>query len=262
MRLYLELARRGFRRAAAYPAATFAGVFTNTIFGFINAAVLLSIFHYREQAGGYDARDTVTYVWITQGLLMPVAIFGWYELALRIRTGDVAIDLVRPLDVQLSGLAFDLGRAGFDLIFRAVPPFVVGALAFDLRFPSPGLAAAFLVSVAGAVVVSFGFRFLYNLAAFWLLDYRGAGMLALVVCWLLSGLFAPIAYYPQWLQTIVHVLPFYGIIQLPADVWLGKHTGPALAGVLALQAAWAVALLLAGRAVFGLAVRRVVIQGG
>jgi hypothetical protein len=116
----------------------------------------------------------VTYVWITQGLLMPVAIFGWYELALRIRTGDVAIDLVRPLDVQL-------------------------------RFPTPGLAAAFLVSVVGAVVVSYGFRFLYNLA-FWLLDYRGAGMLALVVCWLLCGLFAPIAYYPAWLQTIVHAL--------------------------------------------------------
>jgi ABC-2 type transport system permease protein len=262
MRLYLELARRGFRRAAAYPAATFAGVFTNTIFGFINAAVLLSIFHYRETAGGYDARDTVTYVWITQGLLMPVAIFGWYELALRIRTGDVAIDLVRPLDIQLSGLAFDLGRAAFDMLFRAVPPFVVGALAFDLRFPTPGLAAAFAVSVVGAVVLSYGFRFLYNLAAFWLLDYRGAGMLALVVCWLLCGLFAPIAYYPQWLQTVVHVLPFYGIIQLPADVWLGKHTGSALAGVLALQAAWALVLLVAGRAVFALAVRRVVIQGG
>jgi ABC-2 type transport system permease protein len=262
MRLYLELARRGFRRAAAYPAATFAGVFTNTIFGFINAAVLLSVFHYRSQAGGYDARDTVTYVWITQGLLMPVAIFGWYEIALRIRTGDVAIDLVRPLDIQLGGLAFDVGRASFDLIFRAVPPFVVGALVYHLRFPDGPHAAAFAVCVVLAVTVSYAFRFLYNLAAFWMLDYRGAGMLALVVCWFLCGLFAPVAFYPGWLQDIVHALPFYGIIQLPADVWLGKHTGAALLGVLALQAAWAVALILLGRAVFGLAVRRVVIQGG
>src|SRR4051795_8981018 len=157
MRLYLELARRGFRRAAAYPAATFAGVFTNTIFGFINAAVLLSIFHYREQAGGYDARDTVTYVWIVQGLLMPVAIFGWYELALRIHTGDVAIDLCRPLDVQIGGLAFDLGRASFDMVFRAVPPFVIGALVYDLRFPAAEVVPLFLVSVAFAVAVSFAF---------------------------------------------------------------------------------------------------------
>src|SRR4051812_39515350 len=160
MRLYLELARRGFRRAAAYPAATFAGVFTNTIFGFINAAVLLSVFRYRASAGGYDAQDTVTYVWITQGLLMPVAIFGWYELALRIRTGDVAIDLVRPLDVQLGGLAFDLGRASFDVIFRAVPPFVIGALAYHLRFPGADVVPAFAASVALAVAVSYGFRFL------------------------------------------------------------------------------------------------------
>src|SRR3954451_7818919 len=136
MRVYVELARRGFRRAAAYPAATFAGVFTNTIFGFINAAVLLTVFRFRSNVGGYDSRDLVTYVWLVQGLLMPVAIFGWYELALRIRSGDVAIDLCRPLDVQLGGLAFDLGRASFAVTFRAIPPFVIGALVYDLRFPA------------------------------------------------------------------------------------------------------------------------------
>src|SRR4051794_23323216 len=262
MRVYVELARRGFRRAAAYPAATFAGVFTNTIFGFINAAVLLSVYHYRRSAGGYDARDVVTYVWIVQGLLMPVAIFGWYELALRIRTGDVAIDLCRPLDVQLGGMAFDLGRASFDMIFRAIPPFVIGALVYDLRFPAAEAVPAFLASVALAVAVSYGFRFLYNLAAFWLLDYRGAGMFALVLSWLLSGLFAPLALYPHWLRNTIELLPFAAMIQTPVDVWLGKHAGAGLLGFLVLQLGWALALILLGRAIFGLAVRRVVIQGG
>jgi len=90
VRLYLELARRGYARAAAYPAATFAGAFTNTVFGFINVAILLALFRVRPLAGGYDARDAVTYVWVTQGLLMPISIFGWTELALRIRDGSIA----------------------------------------------------------------------------------------------------------------------------------------------------------------------------
>jgi ABC-2 type transport system permease protein len=262
VRLYLAFARRGFGRAAAYPGATVAGAFTNTVFGFINVAILLALFKQRAHAGGYDAQDAITYVWVTQGLLMPVAIFGWFELALRIRSGDISIDLCRPLDVQLSGLAFDLGRALFDLLFRGIPPLLVGALVYGLRTPSAPLAVAFLVSVTMAVALSFCFRFLYNLAAFWLLDYRGAAMMALLVSWLLSGLYAPIGLFPDWLKTIAQVLPFSGMIQVPVDVWLGKHQGLALAGVLAVQATWIVLLLGAGRAVFAQAVRRVVVQGG
>jgi hypothetical protein len=46
-RLWFELARRGYRRYAAYPGATWAGVFTNTFFGFLLANVLLAVFEER-----------------------------------------------------------------------------------------------------------------------------------------------------------------------------------------------------------------------
>jgi ABC-2 type transport system permease protein len=52
------------------------------------------------------------------------------------------------------------------------------------------------------------------------------------------------------------------MLQVPADVLLGEHTGAGLAGALAFQAAWAVLVLLAGRSVQALATRRVVVQGG
>ena len=80
MRLYWELARRGYRRYAAYPAATWAGVFTNTIFGFMQAYILLALYRHRDHVGGYDASDVVTYVWLTQGMLAAVQVFGWTDL--------------------------------------------------------------------------------------------------------------------------------------------------------------------------------------
>ena len=52
---YWEIARRGYRRYAAYPGATWAGVFTNTFFGFLIAYVLLAVFEQRDDVGGYDA---------------------------------------------------------------------------------------------------------------------------------------------------------------------------------------------------------------
>ena len=207
MRLDWEIAKRGWGRYAAYPAAAWAGAFTNSIFGFMQAYVLVALYAHRTDVGGYDVGDAVTYVWLGQALIMTVYVFGWDELALRIRDGSIATDLSRPLNPQRYWLAFDLGRAPFHFIFRGIPPFLIGAFAFDLHYPSPALAAAFAVSVFLAVVVSLGFRFLYNVAAFWIIDHRGVLRLSVTACLFFSGMTLPLAFFPNWLETFARVLP-------------------------------------------------------
>jgi ABC-2 type transport system permease protein len=262
-RLFFELARRGYRRYAAYPGATWAGVFTNTVFGFLLAYILLAVFDERETVGSYDAQDAVTYVWLAQGMLMTVYLWGWYEVALRVQSGDVATDLQRPLDFQTYWLAQDLGRALYHGLFRGVPPFIVGAFAFDVLLPRDRRVwLAFLASVTLAVVVSFAFRFLVNLAAFWVLDYRGVSMLASVASAFFSGQYLALAFYPEWLKVLAWSLPFAAMVQAPIEIYLGHAEGAELAGLLALQALWAAMLLLLGRALFGAGLKKLVIQGG
>jgi ABC-2 type transport system permease protein len=263
LRLGFELARRGYRRYAAYPGATWAGVFTNTFFGFVIAYVLLAVFEHRETVGNYDASDAVTYVWLAQGMLMTVYVWGWYEVAFRVQSGDIATDLQRPLDFQASWLASDLGRALYHALFRGVPPFLIGALAFDVHVPAdPVVWAAFVLSLVLAVIASFGFRFLFNLAAFWLLDYRGVGLLAMVVSTFCSGQVVPLTFFPDSIRTLVWALPFAAMVQAPIEVFLGQARGLELVGLLALQAFWAVALLLLGRLVLRSGMRKLVVQGG
>ena len=265
MRLHWELARRGFRRYAAYPGATVAGLFTNTFFGLLIAYVLLAVYETRVEVGGYDVVEAVTYVWLGQGLLSVVASFGptWSELARRIRSGDVATDLQRPLDLQAAGLAQDAGRAFYQLLFRALPPFVVGGLVFEITLPGDLLRwCAFALSVALAVVVSFAIRFLVNLWAFWLLDYRGTLTLAVACTSLLSGLAVPLVYFPGGLADVVRALPFASMLRAPIDVFLGEELGGSTLVVLALQLLWAVLLLGLGRALLGAGTRKRVVQGG
>src|SRR3954452_14272028 len=232
MRLDWEIAKRGWRRYAAYPWATAAGVFTNTIFGFLQAYILLALYRHRTDVDGFDAADAVTYVWLAQSMIMTVYIFSWWELAWRIRDGSIATDLLRPLDPQRYWLAYDLGRAPYHFLLRGVPPFILGAFVFELRTPSPLDFAVFFVSIVLAVVVSLGFRFLYNSAAFWLVDYRGVITLSIVVSLFFSGMVLPLAFFPEWLRALAHALPFASMLQVPIDVYLGKHYGLALPGVL------------------------------
>jgi ABC-2 type transport system permease protein len=258
VRLDWEIAKRGWRRYAAYPGATAAGVFTNTIFGFIQAYILLAVYRHRADVGGYGPVDSVTYVWLVQALLMTVQVFTWQELALRVRDGSIATDLARPIDPQRYWLAFDFGRAPYHLIYRGLVPFAIGALVFELHYPSPLDALLFTVSLVLAVVVSLFFRFLYNLPAFWLLDIRGVIIFVVSVSLIFSGAVIPVPYFPSWLRDLSYALPFAAILQTPVDVWLGK----AEPWQIAVQAAWALALFALGRVVLSRATRKLVVQGG
>ena len=230
MRLDWEIAKRGWRRYAAYPWATVAGVFTNTVFGFIQAYILLAVFHHRTDVGGYDASDAVTYVWLAQALIMTVYVFGWYGA----RAPDPRrLDRDRPLAPARPAAVLarlrSRPRAVPPDLPRDPPPFVDRrARSSSCTIPSPLDLVAFFVSVALAVVVSLGFRFLYNSAAFWLLDIRGVVTLSLTVSLFFSGMILPLTFFPTWLRAIAHALPFSSIVQTPIDVWLGKHHGAEL----------------------------------
>ncbi|MFF9619965.1 ABC transporter permease [Streptomyces griseosporeus] len=262
-RLYAAVAVGGFRRYATYRAATAAGVFTNTVFGLIIVYTYLALWDERPHLGGYDQTQAVTYAWLGQALYSTLAIQGGgseKDLMARIRTGEIAVDLYRPADLQLWWLASDLGRTLFQLLGRGVIPFAFGALVFDMALPqSPLTWAAFAVALLLAAVVSFGIRYLAALSVFWLLDGTGVNQAVMVLGIFCSGITLPLNVVPGALGDLVQVLPWAAQLQMPADVLMGE-TSPWTA--YGFQAAWAVALLAAGRVVQSAATRRVVVQGG
>ncbi|MFF8290330.1 ABC transporter permease [Streptomyces sp. NPDC016309] len=266
MRLYAAVAAGGFRRYATYRVATAAGVFTNTVFGFILTYTYIALWDERPGLGGYDMAEALAYVWIGQALLATCGLMGGGfedELMERVKTGDIAVDLYRPADLQLWWLSVSLGRAGFQLLGRGVAPMAVGALVFDLALPEhPWTWLAFLVSVALGVVVSFAVWFLVALSAFWLMDGAGVVQVAWLSGMFFSGMLLPLTVFPGALGEVARALPWASLLQVPADVFLEKRTGWGLMGAYAFQAGWALVLLAAGRVLQAAATRRVVVQGG
>jgi ABC-2 type transport system permease protein len=117
---YLRLIQAGFRRYSTYWQAVLAGLATNTVFGFMRCAVLLTVFAGNARVAGYDPSRTVTFVWLGQGLLSVVQIWGDAAFGERVRSGDIAVDLLRPINLQAAVLTEDLGRASFALLTRRV----------------------------------------------------------------------------------------------------------------------------------------------
>lgn len=266
-RVYAAVAAGGFRRYATYRSATAAGVFTNTVFGFIVAYTYLALWDERPGLGGYDQAQALTYVWIGQALAQALSMFNAgfaVDMVARIRNGDIAVDLYRPVDLQLWYLAGDLGRAAFQLFSRGLVPLTVGALAFPLALPGdPVVWLEFLGAVVLAVVVSFAIRYVLALSAFWLLDGSGVLQFGGLVGMFFTGLLLPLNAMPGALGDIARVLPWASLLQMPADILLGARSGAAeVLMAYAFQAGWAVVLLAAGRLLQSSATRKVVLQGG
>jgi ABC-2 type transport system permease protein len=256
----------GFRRYATYRQATIAGTFTNIVFGFLRCYVLLAVAAGAAggMAGGYDREQLGTFVWVGQGLLSVVGIWGWNDLGERIRSGDIASDLLRPVSPVTAYLAADLGRALHAMSTRFLPPLVVGALVFDLARPARWQTVPlFAVSVLFAVIGSFGCRYLVNATAYWLQDSRGPLVLWTLGSGVLSGLYFPLRLLPEWLTVTLWVAtPLPGLLQTPLDVLVERDPPAMQAGLVALQAVWAVALLALASLVQRRAERRLVVQGG
>lgn len=263
MRVYVELARRSFQRHLAYRQATVAGIFTNAVFGVLIASVYGALYRSRgsgSAVAGFDLREILTFIWMSQSLLMVIAIWGWWDMSASIQTGDVIVDLMKPIDYYGFWLSRDLGRAGCQVLMRFVPTMAIGAVLYDLEAPpSIGRWGLFAISVILAVVVSFAFRFILNASAFWLTDVTGVRTMALFATNFLSGLLVPITFFPPWLRTVADLLPFRTFIMVPNEVFLGHGSA---ARAIGLEVFWAVALSGLALLVLRLAMRKVVIQGG
>ena len=264
MVFYALIIRQSFRRYLTYRGAMLGGIVANTVFGVIKAFIITAVWRERPSIGGYGLADAVTYVFLAQAMIGPMALLSnSLDIPARVRSGDIGTDLFRPVDFQAYWLATDLGRAAFGLATRSVVPFVAGALLFHLRVPfDPRVWAAFLVAVFLGVIVSFALRYLAAMASFWLMDEKGVTNMANVLTSFFGGMIVPLVLFPGWLGDLARILPYASLVQVPTDIFLGKRTGTSVLTAYLFELGWAAALLLAGRLVTHRARHRVVMQGG
>lgn len=260
---YLEIARVSYRRHRAYRAANVAGLATNAFFGVVRSFVFVALYRARPEAEGYDLLDALTYVWVTQALIMPVMHWGWLEIAQSIRDGDVISDLSKPVSYLGYWLSRDLGRSGYYVLYRFVPTLLLGWLLFPLRQPEQ-LATwiFFALSVLMAAILGFCVLFLINITGFWTTDVRGINGLAVTAVNFLTGFIVPLEFFPPTARAIAEFLPFAGMISIPMNIFLERSTGLAMLGLLAQQALWASVLVLACHMMLAAATRKLVVQGG
>lgn len=213
--------------------------------------------------GAYDWEAMKAYLLVAWAMGALGASDGDWQMAARIRDGDVATDLTKPIDYQTARFAEQLGGLAFELI--AITVAVVGVVVVTGSVPPPagfGQAMLFLCSFALAIPLKFTIRYMTAMFCFWTHNFMGVTWAKDAIVWLLSGGLIPLALLPSWLGALAAALPFAGLTATPAALYLGQASGVEAWKLLALQAFWTVALWLGARLLWRGALRALTVHGG
>jgi len=268
---YLAVFRMRFLLMLQYRAAAVAGFVTQCWWGFIKVMVLVAFFHSTSSHQPLDLGQAITYTWLGQAFLALLPWNGDPDVAEMVRTGNVSYDRLRPLDTYFYWYVRAVALLAARTVPRAMLMFVfaililplIGLGAWRLRLPH-GIEAAVLFAAAMLCVVllASSFIMLINIVIVHTVSDRGANALAAPLVNILSGAIVPLPFFPGWVQPLLFLQPFAGLVDIPYRIYFGNLTGIAAAAGLLQQVVWTLLLVIAGHWLLSRSMSRLQVQGG
>ncbi len=212
--------------------------------------------------GGLDLAQTINYILLARILSPLVETRTIYFFGVMLRQGQVAVELTRPLDMQLRIGVETYARLAVFMIQR-LPLFVIAGLFLGLRLTAdPWQWLAFFISLLLGEAVIFMFDWLFACLAFYVTETWGLSVVRIGLGAFFSGALLPLSMMPVWLQNVAAALPFAQVLSVPVSFLGGITPASAAPKLWLIQLAWFAGLLIASRLFFSIAVRKVTVQGG
>lgn len=212
-------------------------------------------------------QQLITYVLVGQVIsfarFSPAERAPVYGVASRIRSGDVALDLIRPVDFQLQRFWEASGFYLVELVWVNIPAFLI--FIFVLRISSPRDALtwlSFLLSLWIGFIVAFGLNSIVMMLSFWTGNAQGIQKAKKAVVEIMAGTLIPYEFFPPWLRTAATHLPFQSMAYVPLSIYTGKLSGSHVPVALGTQLLWAMVMLVLSRLIWRRAFQRLTIYGG
>jgi ABC-2 type transport system permease protein len=260
--IYGAFAAMAPKTILAYSAWVWMELFVQLITMVVFVSFWRAIYTTTDTIAGLELQQTLNYILLARifsPLLHTSVIYYFGRL---LRDGQIEIELLRPLDFQWQRYSSRLGEIVVDMLI-SVPVLLVAIFAFGLQLPTDPLRwlAFIVVALLGHTAV-FCFDWALGCVSFYSTEIWGISLMRYSIGLFFSGLFLPLAMMPGWLQTLVNTLPFAQALYVPVALLSGITPLSDVPQLILIQLAWLVAMFVLSRYIFGIAVRKVTVQGG
>jgi len=257
---YVAFSKVEFLRYLGFRLSNIAGLFTNIFFLMFRAAAFKALFVNAALIGGYPLEYILSYTVLSQVLLMVIPQWGSVGVAEDIRTGQIASDLLKPVNYYFMILSKRIGVCLFYLLMRGLPVLIVGTLLGLFRCqPDFFHVTVGIISVFLSIVIANSLHFLVEAAAFWLESHQGPKRLLSVSLYFFSGAFIPVALFPPWAKEVSSLLPFQYTLNTTVNILLGSSESLQLLG---LQVMWFLIMIFLCLICLNRGIKKVTLHGG
>lgn len=189
--------------------------------------------------GGFTASDFVAYYLAFFIIGSFVTSHIMWELAMEIREGQFTVYLLRPMSFYgytfLRNLSWRILRTTYTLPFLLV---LLVAYRSYLSDTSLNFGPEFWMALICGHLVSITFVLMMSMLALFTEEAQSIFELYYVPHMFLSGYLFPISLLPEWAQTATHFFPFFYTTGAPAEILVGRLTGPAAWQTIGIQLVW------------------------
>ncbi len=267
MKKYLSFFKMRLMAGLQYRAAALAGMSTQLVWGAMEVLLYRAFWLEAPERFPMGMQALAAYIWLQQAFLAFFALWNWeYEILESVKTGSVAYELLRPVNVYSMWLARTAANRLARGLLRLLPVLAVGCLipapyGLRLRVPLPVFGLFLLSSVLMLVVVC-AYSLLVYALTFYLTDPGGIMFLSIAAADLLGGAIVPLPFLPSWLRGIAQLTPFASMQNVPLRIFSGDIPLGQIPAAMGLQVLWIAVLGAAGYLLTKRGLGRAVILGG
>ncbi|MFT5377313.1 MAG: ABC-2 type transport system permease protein [Candidatus Latescibacterota bacterium] len=263
MSAYWAIFSARLRMLLQYRAAALAGLSTQLFWGLIRVMAFEAFYRSSAATIPMPVEQVVDYIWLGQAFLMLLPIRLDAEIRTMVRSGTIAYELVRPLDLYNFWYMRTIASCLAPTTLRCGPLLLIALLVFDMRLPPSSSAAfAFALTMVSALLLAAAISNLLNITLLWTVAGEGTAGIMQVVTFLFCGMIVPLPLFPDWMQPLLSYSPFAGLMDLPFRLYTGHISSDQLASVFARQLGWTLALVVFSRWLLARGTRILVAQGG
>ncbi len=268
LRVYLPFAKSEIQRALAYKVSFF-GYILGDIFQIVIAFYLWSAIYSSSSSStinGFTKNEMLVYIVMSFITAMTIGSGTEWVVASEVQSGEIAINLIRPINYKLRLISQSIGSIMWQFIAIFLPIWIcmIGIRYFSLGELPPSIATlgTYLLSLIFSFIIWFLFNFCFGLMAFFVTYIWGLNVFKETVVRFVSGAIIPIIFFPLWFQQFLVFLPFGSINYTPVMIYLNKYTGHETLKVLGIQILWIIILYLFSKFFWGKAIKKLTIMGG
>ena len=263
MRKYFDLALIGLKEHTAYINSVWANFLAKIIYLYMQFALWTALFSSNTgKAVPLRQEETIRYICMATILstFMECDVIQWINE--QIRSGDVANQLIRPMDYKAMIFSKHLGTGIFRFVIYTIPLCLLLAVFFRKPLLCTDQLVYGILSVILAYLIQFLYSLLIGLIAFWLIVTWPLNMLLTAIYKLLSGSWIPVAMFPDLLTRINRFLPFRAIYAIPVSILTTPMEAESIGSVIGVQLIWLVILFVLSECAWITGKKKLIVQGG